>query len=207
MSKKWAAPRMWPGETVVCLGGGPSLTQAQADFVHGVWRAGRARVIAINDSYRLAPWADALYACDARWWDWHKGAPEFEGLKVSQDERLAETYPEVRRLTTTGGDGFDPNPAHLRTGKNGGYQAIHLAVHLGARRIVLLGYDMKQTGGRSHWHEGHPVPNTEQVYARVMLPHFETLLRPLDLLGVEVLNATPGSALEVFPTARLEDVL
>jgi hypothetical protein len=46
---------------------------------------GRAKVIAINNSWRLAPWADALYGCDYTWWHANRGVPEFAGLKISQD--------------------------------------------------------------------------------------------------------------------------
>ena len=70
----------WIGETVVCIGGGPSLTLADVTSI-----AGKARVIAINDAYRMAPWADMLYACDLKWWRWHDGAPYFLGEKWTQD--------------------------------------------------------------------------------------------------------------------------
>ena len=63
MPEVWAVPPIWRGATVVCLGGGPSLTAADAAQCRG-----RARVIAINDAYRLVPWADLLYFCDYRWW-------------------------------------------------------------------------------------------------------------------------------------------
>ena len=198
MTHDWVAPRLWPGETFVCLGGGPSLSPHQVAAVR--WQA---RVIAINDSYRLAPWAEVLYACDARWWDWHDGAPSFAGLKVSQDAKLAHTHPDVRLLRATGVDGFDPHPGNLRTGKNGGYQAIHPAVHLGAAKIVLLGYDMRPAEGRTHWHDGHPVRTRPEVYGDTMLPRFATLTGPLAKLGVKVINATPNSALDVFPRASL----
>ena len=46
----------------------------------------------------------------------------------------------------------------LAHGNNSGYAAINLAVHLGAARIVLLGYDMGNDGKVSHFHEGYP-PN------------------------------------------------
>ena len=202
MTQDWAASRLWPGETVVCLGGGPSLTAHQVAAAR--WQA---RIIAINDSYRLAPWADVLYACDARWWDWHDGAPSFAGLKVSQDAKLSETHPDVRLLAPTGIDGFDPHPGNIRTGKNGGYQAIHLAAHMGAAKIVLLGYDMQPTGGRTHWHEGHPVRTRPEVYGETMLPRFATLAAPLAKLGVRVVNATPGSALDAFPRTSLARAL
>ena len=56
-------PRAWVDETAVCIASGPSLTQADVDYVRG-----KARVIVVNNGYLLAPWADVLYAADARWW-------------------------------------------------------------------------------------------------------------------------------------------
>lgn len=202
----WAAPRVWPGATVACLGGGPSLTQAQADRLRG-----RARVIAINDAWRLAPWADALYACDWRWWRKHDGVPGFAGLKVTLSNSLGhlDDWPEIRVLKNAGTEGLELTPIGLRTGRNGGYQAINLAVHLGAARILLLGYDMKAAAdGRTHWFGDHAEwPTRPSIFRDVFLPHFEGLARALDEIAVDVVNCTPGSALDVFPRRPLEDAL
>ena len=67
---------LWRNQTVVCIASGPSLTQDQVDQVKGL------NTIAINDAYKLAPWANILYACDYQWWDWHKGVPDFKGYKL-----------------------------------------------------------------------------------------------------------------------------
>ncbi len=202
----WSVPRMWDGETVVCLGGGPSLAQHDVDACRG-----RARAIAINDAYLKAPWADVLYFCDRRWFEWHRNGPHFqafEGVTVTLDAEVAGHHPEIKWLRDSGRLGLETDPTGLRTGRNGGYQAINLAVHLGAARIVLLGYDMKPAAdGRTHWHGGHPVPVKETVFARVMLPCFPSLVAPLRDLGVEVLNATPVSALSVFPMMSLAEAL
>jgi hypothetical protein len=77
-SHLWTPARLFAGKAIVCLGGGPSLTQAQVDACRG-----RAHVIAINDAFRLAPWADVLYACDWQWWKANPEAYDFAGLKVS----------------------------------------------------------------------------------------------------------------------------
>ena len=196
----WPVPPLFEGETVVCIGGGPSLTAGDVDRVEG-----KARVVAVNDAHRLPPWADVLYGCDRKWWRWHGGVPEFPGLKVSLEE-TGEA--DIKLLGNSGELGFDPDRRRLRTGANGGYQAIHLAVHLGARRIVLLGYDMKPApDGRTHWFGEHPVATKPSVFAAVMLPKFPTLKAALDRLGVEVVNATPDSALTIWPTHRLDEVL
>ena len=110
-------------------------------------------------------------------------------------------------VKNTGRDGLETKPTGIRTGRNSGYQAINLAVHLGAKRIVLLGYDMRFQGKKSHWHGGHPVEIRDTVFENSMLPCFPSLVKPLAKLGVEVLNATPGSALTVFPMVELENVI
>jgi len=206
MSDAWSAPCLWPGATVACLGGGPSLSQADVDRVRG-----RARVIAINDAVRLAPWADVLYGCDWRWWQKHAGAPGFTGIKVSLSNSRGhlDAYPEIKLLENTGVAGLEDSPTGLRTGGNGGYQAINLAVHLGARRILLLGYDMQAAAdGRTHWFGDHEDwPTRPDVYATAMLPHFAGLAARLRDVGVETINCTPASALTVFPTLDLETAL
>ncbi|MFQ6016775.1 MAG: hypothetical protein ACE5KF_01140 [Kiloniellaceae bacterium] len=202
----WTVPRLWPGATVACLGGGPSLTRAQVDVCRG-----RARVIAVNDAYRLAPWADVLYACDWRWWNKHHGVPGFAGIKVSisnSAERLKK-YPDIRIVENTGTQGLETAPTGLRTGRNGGYQAINLAVHFGVKRILLLGYDMKPAAdGRTHWFGDHADwPTKPAIFRSVFLPHFEGLAAALESLRIQVINCTADSALEAFPKMSLEQAL
>lgn len=192
------AQRIWPGETVVCIATGPSLTHEDVASVRG-----RARVIAVNDAYQLAPWADCLYAADGKWWRWHQGVPGFAGLKFSINERADQNRSKLGAviLKNAGRRGLSLSPTGLTTGSNSGYQAINLAVHFGAQRIVLLGYDMR---GR-HFFGEHPdktVPPFDRSIAA-----FATLVAPLALLGVEVVNCTPNSALTCFPTASLRECL
>jgi hypothetical protein len=196
-------PRLWPGETVVCIGGGPSLTSADVDAVRG-----RARVIAINDAYRLAPWADVLYAADAAWVEWHDGVPSFDGPKYSIAGGIvpATTRPDWQVLRNTGLVGLEPEPTGLRAGHNSGYQAINLAVHFGATRILLLGYDMGLSDeGRSHWFGDHP-DHRLSPYAQMMAA-FDTLVEPLQEIAVEVVNCSRRTALRVFPCLDLAEAL
>jgi hypothetical protein len=207
----WTVPDAWPGQTVVILGGGPSLSQAQVDRVAAAQVRGACKVIAINNAYQIAPWAELLYFCDEKWWTWHKdraGYRSFTGRKVTlENPRLCQTEPAVHALRNYGwGPGLCEIRDGVYTGRNGGYQAINLAVHLGARRIVLLGFDMRAVRGRTQWHDEHPVKDPVDVYQVQMMPCFETLPPALERRGVEVLNASPGSALEVFPKVDLSQV-
>lgn len=194
--------QLWPGSTIVCLGGGPSLTPADVETCRG-----RAKVIAISDAYRLAPWADVLYSCDAKWWDYHKGAADFRGLKFALEPGAAQ-WPDMQIVKHMGTDGLETDPAGVRTGQNSGYQAINLAVHLGARRIVLLGYDMQPgKDGRTHWFgQHHHSLQRYSPYAQ-FVESFKTIVAPLAELGVEVVNASRVSALTMFPRVALESAL
>jgi hypothetical protein len=193
-------PCLWPNSAVVCIAGGPSLTEADVAFCQG-----KARVIAINDAYRLAPWADVLYACDASWWHWHKGVPSFTGPKYALQAAAAH-WPGVTVLRNTGEQGLEVDPSGLRTGRNSGYQAINLAVHLGATRILLLGYDM-QLGpqGERHWFGDHPHRRDSPYDA--FLERFASIVEPLGQLGVSVINCTRRTALMVFPQQALAEAL
>ena len=150
----WSVPRIWPGKTVVCIGGGPSMTSIDMGYVEAVAKSDDVKVIAINDAYKLAPWADVLYACDSKWWDWHSGGIGFKGLKVClrgtkdgagyEGTWTADKWPELKSLAHNGVGGLElSDPRFVRTGRNSGYQAINLAAHFGATRILLLGYDMQ----------------------------------------------------------------
>lgn len=201
-----SVPRRWPGSTVVCLATGPSLTVADVEWVRG-----RARVIAVNDAYRWAPWADALYATDVAWWLAHQGARTCTGEKWSiahptwQGRR--ERFPEVTVLANTGVTGLETDPSGIRHGKNSGYAAVNLAVHYGAARIVLVGYDMGHPpGGRSHFagHSGQLVRRSPYADFRTT---FQTIVAPVRALGIELVNCSRESALTCVPRRALADVL
>lgn len=197
-------PKLWPGATFTLIGGGPSLTSADVEAVRGT-----GRVIAINNAYLLAPWADVLYAADAKWIDdWHQGVPSFTGPKYSIEGGLrpATTRPDWQMLRNTGFLGLEHEPTGLRTGFNSGYQAINLAVHLGATRIRLLGYDMALAhDGRSHWFGAHPDHGTSPYLQ--MREAFQSLISPLAELGIDVVNCSRQTALTAFPCVSLEQEL
>jgi hypothetical protein len=194
-------PRVCPGGTVAIFAGGPSLTREDVDYCRDKVEA----AICVNNSYQLAPWATALWGADARWWAWHKGAPSFPGLKYSLS-RGAGKWPGVQVLRNAGARGLEDDPSAIRNGRNGAYQAVNLAVHFGAARIVLLGVDMKRgPKGEEHWHGDHP--NHSRSPYGLFLVYFQTIVDPLKERGIDVVNCSPGSALTCFPRLPLREVL
>jgi len=200
MATPWTVPRMWPGRTVAILASGPSMSQHIADAV----RASGMPALVTNETFLLAPWADLLFAADSAWWSTRaQDALKFDGLKVTTNG--STPFRQVLHLQAGERLGFDPNPSRLATGGNGGYQALHIAAHAGAARVLLFGFDMR--GG--HWHGPHadPLSNpSPSTFAR-WIAAFQTLAPQLRARGVEVLNCTPGSALRCFPAAAMADAL
>lgn len=194
-------PRLWPGETVVCLASGPSLTDADVAYVRG-----KARVVAVSDNYRKAPWADALYSHDARWWEAHQGVQSFTGLKYAGERVCREWGVTSLRIGTE--QGLSADPCVLNHGKNSGYQAIGLSVHFGAAKIVLLGYDMQAADdGREHWFGSHPKHVRKGLPLQSFIRNFGTLVQPLRSLGVEIINCSRRTALPWFPQMPIEEAL
>lgn len=196
-------PRAWVGETAVLLATGPSLCAEDVQYCRG-----RAKVLAIKDAITLAPWADVLYGCGAdsgRWWPTHgESLRAFTGLRYTLDPKAA-TWADV--LTPGAMTGLSANPHTLNTGKNSGYQAINLAVLLGATTIVLLGYDLQPApDGRQHFHGDHPWATAPLPYAE-FLKAFPSLIDPLTRLGVRVVNSSRQTALTCFPRVPLAEVL
>jgi hypothetical protein len=195
-----AVPRLWPGETVVVIGGGSSLTPDDVAFCRG-----KARVIAIKEAIELAPWADALYACDDKWWRFHAGYPAFTGLKFALEPQSV-AWPGVQVLRNAGDDGLELDPTALRTGHNSGYQAVNLAVHLGVSKIVLLGFDMwRGPSGKQNWFD-KPGLHVDSPYP-LFLMRFASIVEPLKAAGVEVVNASRFTVLTAFPRVLLEEAL
>ena len=197
----------WSGETAVIVGTGPSAAKAPLDIARG-----RAKVFVIKSAWELAPWADALYGLDKGWWLANHGTPQFKGLKFSPSPTACNVYkltfvalkPRAEILTDKPG----VIGCGLRTGGgHSGFHAINLAIQFGAKKLVLVGFDMTLANG-DHWKPndrgvGKPdAGRTESWRASLdaCAPQFRKL-------GVEILNASEGSALREFEKVTLERAL
>jgi hypothetical protein len=204
----------WTGATVYCLGGGPSFTSDHAQRIAAAQARSPAqvRVIAINNAYWLVPGADVLYFADSRWWEWHRQRPDyraFAGQKCtifSTGALIDEDGVHILRNASEGGEveGLSNDPGALKTGCNSGYQALQIALLAGAARVVLCGYDMQYTGGRDHWHGGHPVTVCESIYRGLYAPRFA---KAAPLIKVPVIDTALHGALTCFEKAPLESLL
>lgn len=90
---------------------------------------------------------------------------------------------------------------------NSGAALIAQAAWWGVRRIVLLGFDCSHTGGRTHWHGSHPAHLGDAAGVADWPAQFRAILPRLDSEGVEVVNASRVTALDMFPRQSLEQAL
>jgi hypothetical protein len=102
-------------------------------------------------------------------------------------------------------EGFSYDQRQIHYGQNSGFQAINLAILFGARRIVLVGFDMRNIGNKRHFFGDHPkeLRNTDPSG---FVRNFDRAARNLPV-DVHIINATPDSALKCFPSVALDKAL
>jgi len=205
----WTPEVLWRGQDVFILGGGPSLRDADLSGLAARHAAGSARVIAVNSSHLLAPWADILFFTDNSWFECHVDiVRQWPQLVVTFSRATKAALPDkVRRIRGILMPEFPPLRSEMvRLGQSSGQSAISLAIAMGATRIVLLGFDMREDAGRSHHHDEYR--NTDpKLYTRDFLPGFCGWDADAKAAGVEILNATPESALMEFKQISLASIL
>jgi len=166
---------------VACTG--PSMSSDLLDLVRHL------PVVAVNGVFRLAPWAAAVAAMDICWWREYKDAAKFAGRKFS-----GNIVDGTERVV---GDGIAP-------GTCSGVLGLEAARrHFGATQIVMLGVDFHGTHffGEYTGKLNRTTPSRRDIHAK----QFDAWAKGHP--EVNVLNATPGSKLKVFPVVSLDEVL
>jgi len=176
-----------------CVASGPSLTAADCELLCG----SGAKIVAVNNSWRMVPFCDYLYAGDKKWW-----AAYMDEIKTERAE-----------FWTCSAGAAGKFKLNLHQGRVGGYnsglRAIEFAASKGFKRIGLLGYDCSVKGGL-HWHGAHEAPtlgNPNPVKVEKWKKQFSNLARNADNLGFTILNCSRETELDCFRRATLEEVL
>ncbi len=200
----------WTERTAVILASGHSLTDAQVE--HVLVSPHQPKVIAVNSTWQKAPAADVIYAGDFMLWKQsiagiRKSAFVKKDALWTCDRSAAERFglnwiKGVNRL------GLSRDLRMIHTNGNSGAQAINLAYLFGARKILLLGFDMKLgPNGERHHHPDHPAPLVQSQTFDAWLHKFEYLAKELKEAGCEVINCTTDTALTCFPRSTIEKEL
>lgn len=181
----------WSGRVVVVVASGPSAARQKLDLVRE-----RFAVVVVNESWRLAPWADVLFSADVEWWHRAQGWSEFKGAKFTTSRSASVAFPQLRKVNL-----------HAGEGANSGLLAVRMAVVFGARRIILVGFDMTLEGG-VHWHGPHRSLRNpgEGAVARWRVA-MDAAAEDFRSSGVDVLNVSRASVLNNYRRMSLADAI
>lgn len=197
----------WGGCDAAIVASGTSAKKAGVELL-----AGKVKVMAIKRSLELAPFADAVYGCDAPWWRSVNGLPKYNGLKLSYDANLLDPAWGVTKVDIPDKYSNDlkfDEVGKVGAGGNSGFQALNLVAQFGARRIILIGFDAEGRSG-AHWYgrNNWTMANnpTEENFRRWIIA-FNWAAKQLDVLGIEVVNASEHSAIKSFKKKTVEQTL
>ncbi len=224
----WSVPEIWKDGECFILGGGPSLTEQfniPSELVSRVIKKEESpgiyspylkelhkkHCIGINASYLLGDWIDIVFFGDfGSFFSHHLSRlKEWPGLKVSCTPHT-EDYLWIKTLTHDKKQlGISDDPSRVCWNLNSGAASISLAANMGVKRIILLGFDMKQTDNNTHWHSVYkrkPNRNFEATF-RKHLKGFPFIAKDAHKRGIEILNASHDSMIDSFKKVSIKDIL
>lgn len=206
--------------TIVCIGTGPSLALTDIDAA----RRKGFRLFGCNNVFQIVPDLELTYACNLEWWQIYWGAIQKHPCeKWTTNETAARVY-GVNYIRERGGEGLCQEPNVIHHGHGSGFSLLSMAHKAGARRVILLGYDMhyaadydghSQRIGSTPRHSelllpGGEYPAALQHWPKVAVKngrHFE-LIRLYETVReqglIEIVNGSPTSPFEVFPHVDIE---
>jgi len=205
----------WQGKPCFIIGGGPSLKDFDFSKLKGY------RTIGINLAFaKITP--TISFSMDTRFLRWvmdgrygSEVKTKFERMKTYRVWLLTykaslPDYMYIVKVYRNYKQGFKAFPFSqaegIGHGNNSGYAALNLACCLGANPIYLLGYDMRHNNGKTHWHQGHPVPQKEST-VKSFINYFNNAAPIIKKRGIRVINLNPKSALKCFEKKKPEEVL
>lgn len=193
----------WSGQSAFVVGSGPSLTKGDCNKLKG------KRIIAVNCSFRLLPFADVLYSGDDRWWDAYEHEwKEFEGEGWTSSLLATRTH-KINHILL---DSKKPlSNIGVSPGGCSGYHAINLAYLFKANPVYLLGFDCKPNGESNHWHQEHNnlypfLSNPNAGLYKIWNKNIPAMHKALKGKGVDLINCSRDTALTI-PRMNLEDAL
>lgn len=197
----WTPDRSLEGHVVAVIGSGPQLASLDLDLLRG------RRFVVVNSGCRkvrpIATKDDILYFTDNAW---NENRPElaanWPGPVISANRNVkarlqdAVRYIDVIALT----EWMQAFPDHAQA--SSGHVAACLAARMGAPKIVLVAFECRDVNGRTHGHGDYSAHDLS-VFTERFIPGWAGLAKAFARKGVEVVNATPGSAIDAFPFVDL----
>lgn len=176
-------------KTFICVGSGPSLTHEDCQKIQSV----NIPTIAVNNSWRATPFCTVVYAADCCWWEAYSDEITIPAERWCGDSFTAKRF------------GINYFSSKIPGSFNSGQRAIELAIHMGASRVLLVGYDCSVRKG-THWHGRHALLANPDSFS-VNLWHDEFKRLQQEHPSIEILNCSRRTRLKCFPLMSLEAAL
>lgn len=195
MTTPWTITPDWVGETVAILGAGPDMTAELAETARGY------KTIAVNRAVKFAPWADMFVALDPHHPFWEEADKlEFKGIRVCGIECDYDAlYPGLMYENVNMGE------AHDISIRNNALAAIRIAERMGAKKIILLGFDPERYE-EVHHHTGFTglVAGLRQITAELVGKGIEVERRdsPKQSPGTRVPRRGEQVDVKTFPQVK-----
>ncbi len=221
----WNVPKLWEGGRCFIIGGGGSLprvfgvpeeiiSKVQANqlpistYSPYMRAIHNCHVIGVNMAYELGDWVDICFFGDGIFPIKSPKVKYFPNLKVTCSKQVQEFVGlKFLRKNKKKPLGITTEPTMVSWNHNSGFAAINLAVHLGVKEIILLGFDMgTDPNQQPQW---HGVYGKRKQMTGLYQLHSEgefEIKRDLDKLGVSIHNVSPASSLQSFPRKTLAEV-
>jgi hypothetical protein len=227
---------MWEGEDVWIIGGGPSVTK-QFDIPKEVVKSviektsppsvyspymkylHNKHVIGINVAFMIGDWMDMIFFGDNGFFlRFKEQLADYPGIRITCCPIMTSASCAWVKYIEKDADyprGLTKNLSKVSWNGNSGAAAISVAVHAGAKRIFLLGFDMNLGEEvMQHWHDIYlrgKVDDDDKL--RRVSSNFDRHLRSFapiandaKELGIEIINVNPKSEITDFPKVSLKQI-
>lgn len=213
--ESWNIPKIWDNGDCWIIGGGKSIAEQfniksnenDLSKLSPYFREiHNKHVIGVNVAFMFGNWIDVCFFGDDIFYNkQQEKINSFAGLKITcaiEWQNIPNSIKWVKRDSIR--SGLSSKNDCLNWNENSGAAAINLAVLLGAKRIFLLGFDMKQVNDSSHFHNVYG--NTKPPFER-HLKGFRDIAKDAEKLGVKIINCSPDSAIECFEKMTVKEAL
>jgi len=194
----WKIEPIYLGKTVVVLGGGPSHVEVDLSNL-----GDNCNIIAVNSSCRkameFAKKKDILYFSDNSWSERFREEliESWPGIVVTSNRNTKVRLQSlVNRLDLQNiVEYMQLKSDHVMA--SSGHTSACLAGYLGAKRIILTGFECQVVNGRTHGHEDYVQENIHAFEERY-IPAWNNLAFRFKEFGIEVVNTSFNSAIKDF---------
>lgn len=199
-------------DVISIIAGGWSVRGVDLDRVPGT-------IIGVNDSVIHAPRCDIAVSMDRLWVEYRfpqlRERGKLAWLRRSAVQNVERKFPWLHVFECDHESPEFVDAPDMLNGTNSGLCAFNLAYQMRPKQILLFGFDMKRgANGEAYWYPPYPwtskAGGTSSRKYQTWAGEFFAAAARCKAAGIAVLNASPASAIDVFPKTaefmRVENV-